>query len=143
VNARILRIAGLFAAGAALAVTTVAHHSYSMFDFSKVLTVTGTVAKHEWINPHSYIWVYAPSASQPGKQDLYAFENAAPGTLLQSGWSKDALRAGDRLTVEYSPLRDGRTGGHCVRVTLADGRTLRCSGGPPARPATPSPEARP
>jgi hypothetical protein len=107
--------------GAALA-----HHSYAMFDTSHTSNVTGTVAKLEWTNPHAFVWVYVPSASNPGKYDLWGFENGSPSVLQVHGWTKDALKAGDKVAVEYWPLRDGSSGGHCEKVTLADGRTLQC-----------------
>jgi Family of unknown function (DUF6152) len=106
-----------------------AHHSYAMFDESKTLTVSGTVAKLEWTNPHVFVWIYVPSTKNPGKYDLYAFENGSPNAITKVGWSKDSLRAGDKITVEYWPLRDGRNGGHLALATLADGRKLKSVGG--------------
>jgi hypothetical protein len=120
----------LWAAGVASA-----HHTYSMYDQTRHLSVSGTVAKFEWRNPHAFIWLYVPSQATPGKYDLFALENGSPTVLAKEGWNKDILRAGDRITVEYSPLRDGKPGGHCVKVTLADGRTLGCAG--PALPPRP------
>jgi uncharacterized protein DUF6152 len=106
-----------------------AHHSYAMFDGSKTLTVSGTVAKLEWSNPHVFMWIYVPSTKEPGKYDLYAFENGSPNAITKVGWSKDSVHAGDKVTVEYWPLRDGRNGGHLSVARLADGRTLRSVGG--------------
>lgn len=106
----------------------IAHHTYSMFDPSRQLSVSGTVAKFEWKNPHTYIWVYVPGSADPSKYDLYAFENGPPMVLAKEGWSSEVLRANDRITVEYAPLRDGKPGGHCYKVILADGRSLRCPG---------------
>ena len=42
------------------------------------------------------------------------------------GWNKEALKAGDKVDVEYWPLRDGSIGGHCEKITFADGRVLQC-----------------
>ena len=106
-----------------------AHHSYAMFDGSKTQTVSGTVAKLEWSNPHVFVWIYVPSTKNPGKYDLYAFENGSPNAITKVGWSKDSLRAGDKITIEYWPLRDGRNGGHLTTATLPDGRTLGSVGG--------------
>jgi hypothetical protein len=69
-----------------------------------------------------------PSKENPGKYDLWAFENGAPSVLSQMGWSKDVIKANDKVTVEYAPLRDGKPGGHCLKVTLPDGRSLACPG---------------
>jgi hypothetical protein len=102
-----------------------AHHTYSIFDGSKRVTVGGTLAKHEWTNPHTFLWVYVPSTEAPGEYDLYGFENGSPNAVMKVGWSKDLLQAGDKIVVEYSPLRDGRKGGHLLSARLPDGRTLR------------------
>jgi len=103
-----------------------AHHSYAMFDTTHTDRVAGSVAKLEWANPHAFLWVYVPSSSKPGTYDLWGFENGSPSVLQVHGWSKDVLKAGDKIEVEYWPLRDKSIGGHCEKVTLADGRTLQC-----------------
>jgi len=105
-----------------------AHHTYALFDGSKKLTVSGTVAKLEWTNPHTFLWVYVPG-TEAGKYDLYAFENGSPNAVSKVGWSKTSVQAGDRITVNYAPLRDGRKGGHLLTVKLADGRVLSGVGG--------------
>jgi hypothetical protein len=103
-----------------------AHHSYAMFETARTGTVTGTVAKLEWVNPHAFLWVYVPSPDKPGTYDLWGFENGSPSVLQGHGWNKEVLKAGDKIAVEYWPLRDGSIGGHCEKVTLADGRALQC-----------------
>jgi len=109
---------------------SVAHHSYAMFDATRTLTVTGTVAKFEWANPHVYVWVYVPNAKTAGGFDLYAFENGSTNVLTRLGWSKSTLQANEKVSVEFAPLKDGRTGGHLLKVTHADGRTITGAGGP-------------
>jgi len=103
-----------------------AHHSYAMFDGSRTRMVSGTVAKLEWLNPHAFLWVYVPSTAKPGTYDLWGFENGSPSVLQGHGWNKNVLKAGDKIGVEYWPLRDGGIGGHCEKVTFADGRVLQC-----------------
>jgi hypothetical protein len=126
----VLRLAAL--TGVSLAVTqpVSAHHSYIMFDGSTTKSVTGTVARLEWRNPHVFVWLYVRNSSAPGGYDLYAFENGSPALLVRMGWSKDALAAGETITVDYWPLKDGRNGGHFVKATRSDGRTLPGVGGP-------------
>ena len=117
--------------------TAWAHHSYAMFDGSKTLTVSGTVAKLEWANPHVYVWVYVKNPSASSGYDLYAFENGSPGVLSRLGWSKSTFTTGERITVEYWPLKDGRSGGHFVKATHADGRVAAGAGGPGATRVVP------
>jgi len=112
------------AAGAA------AHHSYAMFDAARTATVTGTVAKLDWTNPHVFIWVYVPNAARDTGFDLYAFENGSPNVLLKRGWSKETFAVGEKLSIAYWPLADGRTGGHFAVATRVDGSVMRGAGGP-------------
>ncbi|HEV7633286.1 MAG TPA: DUF6152 family protein [Steroidobacteraceae bacterium] len=119
-----------------IAYGALAHHSYVMFDGSKTLTVSGTIAKLEWRNPHVFVWVYVPKASAPTGYELYAFENGSTNVLAKLGWSKTTFAAGEKVTVDYWPLRDGRAGGHLVKATHADGKVSLGAGGPNDTTAT-------
>jgi hypothetical protein len=105
-----------------------AHHSYAMFDGEHTKTVTGTLAKIDWTNPHVFIWLYV--RNDAGAYDLYAFENGSPNVLGGRGWSKATFAVGETLAVRYWPLRDGRPGGHFAVATRADGTFMRAAGGP-------------
>lgn len=122
--------------------TVLAHHTYSMFDPTRELSVAGVVAKFEWKNPHTYLWVYVQNPNSPGQYDALAFENGAPFMLTKRGWSKATLNPNDKVTVFYAPLRDGKPGGHCTKITLADGRSLECQGLALATPTVPPAGAR-
>jgi hypothetical protein len=134
----------LFAAVASLAVAApvTAHHSYAMFDASKTLTVAGTVAKLEWMNPHVFVWVYVSDSSAKGGYALYAFENGSPNVLTRLGWNKATFKAGEQISIEYWPLKDGRSGGHFLSATYADGRVIRGAGGPDSAKAVPALDGR-
>ena len=121
-------VASMLAVGVAGA--ALAHHSYAMFDGTRTVTVTGTVAKLEWTNPHVFIWLYVPNAARETGFDLYAFENGSPNVLVRRGWSKATFAAGEKLSVTYWPLLDGRTGGHFAVATRVDGTFIRAAGGP-------------
>jgi hypothetical protein len=106
-----------------------AHHSYAMFDGSRTVTVNGTVARLEWSNPHVFIWVYVSNPKASKGYDLYGFSSASTNVLGRNGWSPTTLKAGEKVAVEYWPLKDGRTGGHLFKVTHEDGHvTLGISG---------------
>jgi hypothetical protein len=110
----------------------IAHHSTAMFDMSKTVTVQGTIEAFEWTNPHSWIWLTVPNAQ--GGTDRYGIEGMSPNYLSRVGWTRKALNPGDKVSVDINPLRDGRKGGFCVAVTLADGKTtLRSRPAPPPR----------
>jgi hypothetical protein len=108
-----------------------AHHSYAMFDFNKRSTVVGVVAKLEWMNPHTYVWIYVPNKAVETGYDLYTFENGPITLMTRLGWSKSTFTTGERITVEYAPLKDGRNGGHFVKAISADGRVINGDDGLP------------
>ena len=110
-----------------------AHHSYAMFDITRLATVQGTVKVVEWTNPHVWLWIDRDATT------TFGFETVSPGELSRfHGWSLASLRVGQKVTVEYAPLRSGRNGGVVRRITLADGKVLTTPltnfpvGGPPA-----------
>jgi len=120
------------AAAAFLALTSAAsaHHSYAMFDGSKTVTVKGFVAKLDWTNPHVFIWLHVPNPKAASGYDLYAFENGSTNVLARRGWSPKTFKVGEKVSVDYWPLRDGRTGGHFVRAVHEDGHISWGVGGP-------------
>ncbi len=99
-----------------------AHHSYAVIDNSKVLEVTATIAKLEWINPHIFLWAYVADESQESGYQLYAFEAGSITMMVKSGWSRDdTVEVGEEVTIEYLPLRSGEPGGSLGTLTHADG----------------------
>lgn len=108
-----------------------AHHSYAMFDRTKVVTVNGTVAKFDLRNPHMFLWVYVKNPAT-GKQDVYAFEGGSRNNLERQGWDKHTFEEGEKVSITYNPLRDGRTGGYFVKAVKADGKVI--AGDPAAGP---------
>jgi hypothetical protein len=112
----------LAGSGAALA-----HHSYAMFDKQKVLQIDGTVRTLQWTNPHVYIWMYVPNAK--GAQDVWGIElGAGPNALERHGWTRNTVHPGDKVSLKLNPLKDGRTGGLFLNVTLPDGKTMGLGG---------------
>jgi hypothetical protein len=117
--------AGIVLAASLLAnaVPAVAHHSYAMFDLKARSTISGTVAKLEWGNPHVFVWVYVPNAK--GDYDLYGLEAGSVSLLTRYGWTKSTMKTGEKVTVEYFPLKDHRPGGAFIKMTHADGTVTR------------------
>ena len=106
-----------------------AHHSYAMFDMSRRIVVTGTVARVEWTNPHTFIWLYV--ANKSGGYDVYGVENGSVSLLSRFGWSKDMLKVGEKLDIECFPLKDKRAGCSFITLRRADGTVM---GGDPFAP---------
>jgi hypothetical protein len=110
------------------AVPALAHHSFAPFNMEAEKTISGTVKRFDWTNPHTWIWLDV--ANDKGGMDTWGIEGMSPNFLGRRGWSKNSLKPGDKVTIVIRPLRDGTPGGMFVRATLADGRELRQSGQP-------------
>jgi hypothetical protein len=106
----------------AAAVPLLAHHSFTMFDMSKQVTLTGNVTDFQWSNPHVYIEVDAKD--DKGGVNHWSIELGSPSILMQSGWKFSSLKKGDKVTLIINPLKNGQSGGFLAKATLPDGRTL-------------------
>jgi hypothetical protein len=106
-----------------------AHHSTAAFDSSRVVKIEGTITQFRWINPHASIKIDGTSEGDE-PDGLWTVEMTAPNVLINEGWTRTALKEGDKVTMYVNPLRnkvtlnDGSTGGLYVGVVLADGSTL-------------------
>ena len=96
-----------------------AHHSTTMFDHAKVVSIAGVVKEVHWTNPHVAIYIYGTSA-EVKEPTLWLMEMTSPGNLVRAGgWSRSAVRPGDKVTVDFAPLRDGKRGGALKKITIA------------------------
>ena len=115
----------LFVIGVALlsAQTLSAHHSFAAeFDRNSPVTLTGSVTRVDWGNPH--IWVFMDVKDDAGKVSNWGVEGGAPNALFRNGWRKDSLKVGDTVTVEGFKSKDGLPRANANRVTLPDGRRV-------------------
>jgi len=122
-----IRVAMLACAMLAVSGSASAHHSQVLFDMNQCLTLSGTVRTWQFESPHSWLWVIVPNAK--GSSDVWGFEASSPAQMIEAEhrWKRDVVKTGDKVTVRYSPLKDGRTGGALNTVTLPDGTTLRAA----------------
>ena len=133
---------GLTTAGVA-----VAHHSFAAFDMQRTIALSGTVKEFAWVNPHSWIYVIATRAD--GTTEEWGLECSSPNMMIRWGWNRSDVKAGDKITIDMHPNREGRHVGSVFAVYLANGRVLadpmgrRVSGddlatGPPSLPEKPT-----
>lgn len=113
--------------GLALAGSVSAHHSVqSQFDIHKTVSISGTVAKIEWINPHSYLTVNVKGSD--GKVQKWAFELGGAASLRRAGMSRadrGGLKPGDQVTVTALAARDDSNSGFLQELKMGDGRVYK------------------
>lgn len=114
------------------AVPAIAHHSGTMFDESKDVTLTGVVKEFQYTNPHS--WLLIDVKGPDGKVTTWGFEAEGPSTLVRAGIRRSDFAPGTPVTITGHPMRDGRPAATWSRATRtsdnkefvpANGRVVR------------------
>jgi len=121
-----LGVAGLLMAAAPVW----AHHAFAAeFDAQKPVKLKGTVAKVEFINPHS--WIHIDVKDADGKVTRWMVEGGSPNALFRRGVTKDALPQGTEISVDGYQAKDGSNRANGRDITFADGRKLFVGGSNP------------
>ncbi len=117
-----LKWSGLLAGAMALGIVSPAlsHHSHSMYDHAKEVSVSGTVTKFLFRNPH--VFLYVDVKGENGEIVNYWFEMSNLNNMVRRGIGKATFKPGDKVTVNLHPLRDGRPGGSYTTIVAADGK---------------------
>jgi hypothetical protein len=111
------------AAIAALAPPVFAHHSFAAeYDANAAVAVKGVVTKIEWTNPHAY--VYIDVTDENGKIANWAFEGYPPNTLKRTGFPRNLLKSGDKISITGYRARFSSNRAAGREITLADGRKV-------------------
>ena len=102
-RSRVYVWAAFVCAIASLPATLSSHHSFTAeFDSKKPVTLTGTLTKLEWMNPHAYLYVDVPDG---GAAANWAVELGSPNGLTRLGWRRTTLQVGERITIEGTLAR--------------------------------------
>lgn len=103
------------------ALPAAAHHSFAVhFVGDRLVTVSGVVTEFRFTNPHGVLLFTSTDAD--GHTADWRAETNSPNVLRRRGWSKDALKPGDEVTITGFPARDQDNYMRISRVEFADGR---------------------
>jgi hypothetical protein len=107
-----------------------AHHAFAAeFDATKPVKLSGTVAKVEFINPHS--WIHIDVKSPDGKVTRWMVEGGSPNALFRRGVTKDSLKIGTEVVADGYQAKDGTNRANGRDITFPDGRKLFVGGSNP------------
>ena len=108
---------------ASVTVQVSGHHAFSAeFDANKPITLTGTIVKMEWVNPHT--WLHIEVKRPGGKVELWMIEGGPPTTLLRRGLTKASLRVGAEVNVTGFLAKAGGTKANGRDISFKDGQKL-------------------
>jgi Family of unknown function (DUF6152) len=104
-----------------------AHHSVKgTYDTSALVSLIGTVAKVDFVNPH--VWFELTVKRENGQVITERVEIAAPSALIQRGFDKSFLGIGNSVSVEAWASKDSQASHFSGRtLILADGRRVDVS----------------
>ena len=111
-----------------------AHHSPSaIFDMSKHVSVTGTLTRIDWINPHIVLAVEAKG--EGGRVEQWTFQSNPPSWYKSVGLARaDFAKAiGQTITVQAVKARDGSLYGYMDKIKLPDGTSYELINGAEAK----------
>ena len=117
-------MAGVLAAGLFLLLggRVAAHHSFAVYDHTQTFSVTGTVTRFQWTNPHGFLEVDYRAAG--GAMKHYTIELTSINMLTRAGWTSRSVKPGDMIRAMVAPLLNGEPGGLLMELTFTDGRKL-------------------
>jgi hypothetical protein len=108
----------------AAAAPCLAHHGVAPhYDATKRVTLEGVVAKFEFINPHSFLYVDVADAA--GKVETWSCEMASRTVLSRNGLKPESFATGAKIKIDGDAARHKATGCQVRTAYFADGSVLR------------------
>ena len=116
----IVRILTALLVSVATAGSAAAHHSATMFEQTKTITVEGVVKEFQYTNPHS--WLLVDVTGKDGKVTTWGFEAEGPSTLQRAGIRPSTFPIGSKITITGRPMKDGQPAAIWTVAVTADGK---------------------
>jgi len=100
-----------------------AHHSLAAeFDQKKPVSLTGTLTKLDWRNPHA--WIYMDVKNASGAVEKWECELGSPNAMTRAGFTQDSVKVGDELVLDGILSKKGSNICSTRTVKGKDGRTV-------------------
>ena len=98
-----------------------AHHSWPV-NMDKLVTVTGTITRVEWANPHPMFTLEARDNNN--RVETWQIGGPAVTRMEANGWTKTTLKPGDVVTGVGYQFSDGQKILRLEKIVLADGKEM-------------------
>jgi hypothetical protein len=115
-----LKLAIVFGLIIAAAGSARAHHSATMFEQTRTITVEGVVKEFQYTNPHS--WLLVDVTGKDGKVTTWGFEAEGPSTLQRAGIRPSTFPIGSKITITGRPMKDGQPAAIWTIAVTPDGK---------------------
>tara|TARA_B100000929_G_scaffold273531_1_gene245991 strand:- start:127 stop:531 length:405 start_codon:yes stop_codon:yes gene_type:complete len=113
-----LFLLGLFNIG-----TVSSHHSvFAEYDINGSITIKGVVTEVWFKSPHVRFFVEVMDSE--GSKVIWNTHGHNPAMLRRAGWTRDTLRAGEKVVMSGDPTYDGSPKMFVRTITLSDGTVL-------------------
>jgi len=101
-----------------------AHHAVqAQFDQNNVATISGTMTRVMWINPH--VRWFMDVEDESGNVASWNISGAGPAGFRRLGISgRDVFKTGETYTATIALSRDGSSFGYILNFILPDGRKI-------------------
>ena len=100
-----------------------AHHAFSSeYDEKIVMTITGTISRVEWTNPHARFFLDVVNEDKTVTN--WSVELASPNSLTREGWGRRTLNVGDKITTTGYGAKSGKSMVSATKVITGDGKAL-------------------
>jgi hypothetical protein len=125
-------IAAVVASVLAQTSSVFSHHSQTMYEPDKKVTIEGVVTRWVWTNPHT--WLFVDLKLPDGSVESWGFEANSAATMQRAGWRRNQFTAGDKVTVTGWPMKNGEKKALLNRIVTASGETRELNGNGPQIP---------
>jgi hypothetical protein len=99
-----------------------AHHSAVAYTQQTIVLKNATMTKVLWQQPHIILSFAVKEAN--GTMTNWSAESGSPGSVARVGWNRNSVKAGDAVTIELFPAKNGAHVGRLKKVTFPDGHAL-------------------
>ena len=99
-----------------------AHHGMTTYDLQRRITMKGTVARFDFVNPHVLLYFNVKDVN--GTVVPWVGETGSPNMMRRGGWNKNTLKPGDQITVSGQPAKNGSPSMRFLKIVLSNGQEL-------------------